>query len=709
MPNLIALILAPFFLYFGNDSATRLPGTSIGYYQDKESVLTADEILDLNKFRKGTEEILNFGTSNSTYWLRFDIQNNSGEEEVFLLLEQPLLDIVEVYTVSGQDAVLLDVISKNKPFYSRKFPQINRVIGVPIPSGNKGTILLKVKSASPIVVPLKIGTQEQINRLNFKKELWLSLYIGIMAATIIYNLFIFFSIRDRNYLFYVVYVLLITLTQISLPGFTFKYFWPESTFLALHGPLIFSSLTGIAALEFIREFLHTREFAPRLSRGIPVLNLLFFSVIPLSLLGFRTEGFLLMQTTTVSASLFSLFISYRVYKLNYRPAKFFMLAWTVLLIGAVVFVMKDFELVPYNHFTTSALLIASALEALLLSFALADKINMLTREKEESQEQAMAAMAEIAKIGREQNIVLETKVNERTLALKQTNDELNKAMRELKEAESQLVESEKMASLGQLTAGIAHEINNPTNFVTANVNPLERDIRMIIRLFEEIELVATSDSSKEEKLARIQLLKDQLDYDYLRIEIDELIAGIREGSGRTAEIVKGLRNFSRLDEAALKKASINEGIDSTLVIINHMLEGHIKIIKEYRELPLVECYPGKLNQVFLNILTNGIQAIKTKFRNQPGGVFTISTFMNGDTVTILFKDNGIGMDEASRNKIFEPFFTTKEANEGIGLGMSIVYSIIRKHNGKITVRSKLGEGTEFDIEIPVFNDNKTEV
>lgn len=701
MPGFLLLILAPFFLYSGNDSPVQLPGTSLEYFEDTESTLDAGEVLALDSFHRVKKAIPNFDVSRSTWWFRFEIRNTSRSEEIFVMIEQPLLDLVEAYAVSGENTVLLDVISKQRPFFSRKHPMLNRVFRVAVSPGETQEVLLKIQSASPIVLPVKLGTMEQIASMNAKKELWLGIYSGIMLATVIYNLFIFISIRDRNYLIYVLYVLLISLTQTSLPGFTFKYLWPGAPFWALHGPLIFSCLTGIAALEFIKEFLHVREFTPRLAIGIPLFNGLFAIAIILSLAGFRAEGFLIMQTSTAAASLFSLFIAYKIYRLNYRPAKFFLLAWTILLIGAVIFVLKDFELVAYNHLTVSALLISSALETLLLSFALADKINMLRQEKEASQEQAMAAMAEIAKIGREQNIILETKVNERTLALKESNEELNKTLRELKEAESQLVESEKLASLGQLTAGIAHEINNPTNFVTSNVKPLRRDVAMLIQLFEEVEAVVVSPGSPAEKQSRILQLKEDVEYEYLKTEIDHLIAGIQEGSSRTAEIVKGLRNFSRLDEEVLKKTSLSEGIDSTLIILNHMLDRNIKIIKDYRAVPLVECYPGKMNQVFLNILTNGIQAIRARFPGEPGGTLSITTSTRENKVACIFRDNGIGMDKRTRDKIFEPFFTTKKANEGIGLGMSIVHNIIQKHEGKIKIRSNPGEGTEFCIEVPV--------
>lgn len=708
---LIVTSLIPFpgdRVYAGGDpSPQAVPGTQVWYLEDPESAYSAEEVLRSGGFRPGKTQILNFGISPSTWWFRMDITNTTGKSPLYLSVEQPLLDLVQVYLVSSQgtEASLLEEISRNLPYYSREVPQLDPVFRIPVDASETVTILLKVKSSTPIVLPLKAGTGEAVTHANFKKEQWLSIYIGIMLTTFIYNLFIFFSIGDRIYLYYVVCVLLVALTQTALTGFTFKYFWPENTFIAHHGPLLFSCLAGIAALEFIREFLHVKEFTPRLALGIPIFNAVFILAMILGLSGARMEGFFLMQCATVFAALYSLFVSYRIYRYNYRAARFFLLAWAILLIGAVVFVLKDFNLVPYNNLSTSALLISSALEALLLSFALADKINILRKEKQESQEQAMAAMAEIAKIGREQNIILETKVNERTLALKESNRELSKAIEELKEAESQLVASEKMASLGQLTAGIAHEINNPMNFVRSNIRPLERDIGIIIELLEKVEGVARSAASDEEKKALIQQIKAQADYDYLKSEINDLMQGILEGSTRTAEIVRELRNFSRIDEAELQKSSINNGIESTLVIVNHMFHRRIAIDKSYGDLPLIDCYPGKLNQVFLNIITNGVQAIHAKFGNQPGGVLTIRTAANGNTVSTLFKDNGVGMDKTTREKIFEPFFTTKRASQGTGLGMSIVYGIISKHQGKITVKSIPGEGTEFLIHLPVTQKN----
>lgn len=687
--------------YYPGHSPVSIPSNYLEVLEDKSATLSTAAVLRSNRFGKVENGIINMGTSESTFWFRFCIQNNTADSSILLSVEQPLLDVIEAYIVSGNEPQLIGVISKEKPFFARNRPHISNFFDISIPPGETRTVLLKIRSASQIIFQVKVGPEEQLIAMDLRKEIRLGIYFGIMLAMIAYNLFVFFSIRDKNYLWYVIYVTFITLTQTSLPGFTFKYFWPDNTWLALQEATLFSCLAGIAALQFIREFLHAKEITPRLARGIPVFSGIFLIALVLSLAGSRMWGFLLMQFTTMLASLYALFISFLIYRLGYRPAKFFLLAWSILFIGAIVFVLKDFDVLPYNTVTTSALLISSALETLLLSFALADKINMLRKEKEESQEQAMTAMAEIAAIRKEQNIVLETKVNERTLALKQSNEELNKALLELKEAESQLVESEKMASLGQLTAGIAHEINNPTNFVTSNVKPLKRDIDMIIGLLEQVEEVAFSSASEDEKRARILELKGMLDYDYLKTEVEYLVNGIKEGSNRIVEIIKGLRTFSRLDEDDLKKASVNDGIDSTLIIVNHMLNGCIKIVKNYARIPAIECYPGELNRVFLNVITNGLQAIKARFFGAPGGIFTVTTYSDDTSIVASFKDNGVGMDKATQSKIFEPFFTTKGVNEGIGLGMSIVYNIIQKHQGKIEIRSVPGEGTELNIILPI--------
>jgi len=273
-------------------------------------------------------------------------------------------------------------------------------------------------------------------------------------------------------------------------------------------------------------------------------------------------------------------------------------------------------------------------------------------------------------------------------------NELDKAHRDLQEAQLQLVQSEKMASLGQLTAGIAHEINNPINFVSANVNPLQRDLNDLLRLLRRYEEVDASDGVAA-KLAEIQQLREEIDVDYVIEEMGQLLKGIAEGAGRTTEIVRGLRNFSRVDESELKRADIHEGLDSTLVLLHSMYKGRIEIVKEYDALPDIECYPGQLNQVFMNLINNAVQAIPAE------GRVTVGTRRIGDLVEVTIADTGAGIPDAIRQKIFDPFFTTKEVGKGTGLGLSISIGIIQKHNGTIAVESEVGKGTTFIVTLPI--------
>ena len=203
------------------------------------------------------------------------------------------------------------------------------------------------------------------------------------------------------------------------------------------------------------------------------------------------------------------------------------------------------------------------------------------------------------------------------------------------------------------------------------------------------------------QIAKIESFKKQIDIVFVREEIKSLLSGIGEGARRTAEIIRSLKNFSRLDENDTKPVDLNEGIASTLVLVKNTFPDHLQVIKEFSELPLVECLPGKINQVFMNLITNAVQAIKSKEPKDEQGVLTIKTWQDGDNAKVSIKDSGTGMPDEVKAKIFEPFFTTKDVGEGTGLGLSIVFRIIENHNGNIDVITKLNQGTEFIITLPI--------
>ena len=297
----------------------------------------------------------------------------------------------------------------------------------------------------------------------------------------------------------------------------------------------------------------------------------------------------------------------------------------------------------------------------------------------------------------ETNQELEEKSKRLEKQKKQTekkNQQIESAMNKLKETQNQLVQAEKMASVGQLTAGIAHEINNPINFVTSNISPLKRDLDDIMKLLNMYN-GASEKSDPHDEFKNIKKFKDEIDYDFILQEIKQLLNGIEEGAKRTIEIVRGLRNFSRLDESDKKLSDINEGIDSTLLMLRNQLKNRIEVVKEFGSIPQILCYPGKLNQVFMNILNNASQSIEGE------GEIVISTTYGNKNVFISIKDSGKGMSKKIMDHIFEPFYTTKDVGKGTGLGLSISYGIVQEHNGKIDVKSELSKGTEFIITLPV--------
>ena len=294
--------------------------------------------------------------------------------------------------------------------------------------------------------------------------------------------------------------------------------------------------------------------------------------------------------------------------------------------------------------------------------------------------------------------VAESALRESESRLKEQASELETALRELKKTQAQLIQTEKMSSLGQLVAGIAHEINNPVNFIHGNVNYARNYITSLISLLNLYR------HYYPQPIEEIRHKSEEIDLDFILSDLPNVLKSMEVGTDRIAKIVLSLRSFSRLDEADRKPVDIHEGLENTLLILQHNLKEKvgspkIGIIKTYGDLPLVECYAGQLNQVFMNILTNAIDALP-KSIEQP--IIGIKTDLIGDRVVIAIADNGTGIDPEIQKHIFDPFFTTKPVGQGTGLGLAISYQIIvEKHGGTLQCFSELGKGTEFRIEIPL--------
>ncbi|WP_414624556.1 ATP-binding protein [Calothrix sp. CCY 0018] len=308
------------------------------------------------------------------------------------------------------------------------------------------------------------------------------------------------------------------------------------------------------------------------------------------------------------------------------------------------------------------------------------------------------------------NIALEKEILERKLIETKLNlqtQQLQETLLELQRTQAQMIHTEKMSGLGQMVAGVAHEINNPVSFVYSNLEPARQYARDFIELLELYQ------QEYSQPLQKIQNKIEEIDFDFIKEDFMKLLDSMEVGTERIYKIVLSLRNFSRLDEAEFKKVNIHDGIDSTLMILGNQLKAtsahsQIQVIKEYGDIPNVECYPSQLNQVFMNIIANAIDAFEEKLdsKKNNSNKITISTQkLDNNLIKIIIADNACGIPTEIHSKVFDPFFTTKEVGKGTGLGLSISYEIIiDKHGGKLSFDSVIELGTKFVIEIPITHE-----
>lgn len=271
--------------------------------------------------------------------------------------------------------------------------------------------------------------------------------------------------------------------------------------------------------------------------------------------------------------------------------------------------------------------------------------------------------------------------------LARRSDSLEKANEELKLAQSQIIQSSKLATIGQLAAGVAHEINNPLAFVASNSKSLEKYFKKILDFIGMLSERIDNDNYAE--------LKKSNNVDFIISDIEELLADNQEGLTRVRDIIADLKTFSRVDQAEMEKANLNDCIETTLKIAWNEIKYKVKLIKELSDIPSITCNVGQINQVLMNLIVNAAQAIETE------GEVTITTRVENSDIVLVIKDTGCGISPEDMEKIYDPFFTTKPVGMGTGLGLSITYGIIKDHDGTIELESEEGKGTAFTIRLPI--------
>jgi len=286
-------------------------------------------------------------------------------------------------------------------------------------------------------------------------------------------------------------------------------------------------------------------------------------------------------------------------------------------------------------------------------------------------------------------------LEQRNRALERDKAEQTALIEQLEQAQNQLLQAEKMASLGQLAAGVAHEINNPIGYINSNLTSLEKYTDELIRVMEVYQVMEPALEDHPELLQFVESVREDADLEYVKQDIRDLVQESQEGIGRVRKIVQDLKEFSHVDAAEWQSVDLRKGLDSTLNIVQNELKYKAEVVKEYGELPAVECIASQLNQVFMNLLVNAAHAIEER------GVITVRTGTRAEEVWVEIADTGKGIARQHLNRLFEPFFTTKPVGKGTGLGLSLSYAIVQKHGGRIEVESEVGKGTTFRVWLPL--------
>jgi two-component system NtrC family sensor kinase len=468
---------------------------------------------------------------------------------------------------------------------------------------------------------------------------------------------------------------------------------------------LFPSIAGIAAIEFIKNFLRTKDKVPLLNKVGTVLEFVFLLSICLLLFDLPIKSFKIMQTNTMLLSIYALYIGYKIMKLGYRPAKFFLLAWTILWIGAFIYVLKDYGILPYNNFTNYTLPAGSAIEVVLLSFALADRINILKEEKETAQAEELKQREENQEILLKQADTLKYKVKEATTELRNKNNKLEIAYRRIEAAEVELIQKEKISALGLMAAGTSHEFNNANTSIQLAVDVITLNTDLQEKYDHKIDGILSQASNLEPQLTDLETFKKEIEYNSIHGDIKDAIIKANKGLKKIAVNTKKLKDFSKIDNEGWVITNVNEDLINLSDLWKSNL-GAIKLNLDLNEqVPRLNCNAQMINDCFKSVLQNSIESIKEKSTPNEVGEISIKTGLIAACIVISFEDNGTGMTKEVQERAFDMYFTTKGAQK-TGTSLTVVKSTLIAHNGHIEINSKINIGTTINLIIPVENNNK---
>jgi signal transduction histidine kinase len=662
------------------------------FLRDEKGLLPIGELLhnsDSLRFSPIDGDVVSFGITQDVFWLKVNLRNET-RKNLLLKIGNNALSQVDVFEAVNGKIMQQFHSNVRQPFASRPVKDVDLVFPLQAPLHVTESVYIRVQHNRGTRFYLLTGTETAFYNEASTRNVLQGMYFGLMLLMMLYNLFIYFSLKDSSYLYYVLYIFLMGLFNASVSGYGFQFLWPRWPLVNEYEDLL-SAFVCISGILFTMNFLNTKRTVPFFHAMLLCFLAALIIITGLVVAGFFVLASLAVEIASLLLALLFFATAYRALRNGYKPARFFLLAWSLLLVCVIIFVLKDFNLLPKNAFTDNALQIGSAAEALLLSLALANKINVYKHEKQEAQLAALQSLEENRKLITEQNVLLEKKVAERTGELTRSNNDLSAALQNLQQTQAQLVQREKMASLGELTAGIAHEIQNPLNFVN---NFAECNAELLAELKDEI---LAGNEEQAVALAK-NLLENEERILHHGKRADSIVRSMLQhttnsGGKETIDLNAITEEYLRISYLGVRSRDKDFQV--------HLVTKFDKGISE------ISAAPQELGRVLLNLYNNAFYAVQEKKKQLDGSfepTVSVTTVRAGRRVEIRVKDNGTGIPPQVLEKIFQPFFTTKPTGEGTGLGLSLSYDIITKgHAGELSVESKEGEGAEFTIQLPVIN------
>ena len=700
----LLFLLLPIMVGCGSGPSRTVDALILESFRDPTGMVRPEQVhLKATSVERLDGDRPNLGSTGDAVWIRVSGWQGAPRN-VRVVLDNPTLDSIDVFTLDGP-RVLSSLRS------GAAYGRVEDLIPTfSLPLNESHELWFRVRSTKPVLLPFTLTQVDRVEVLRERRDLAVALYTGLVLGILIYNLFLAFSTGQRAYFSYIFVVLTVGLVQWGFNGYD-RLLWGAFPWLAMNGLTVTGAFSGLAALVFARHFLEVRRYTPKWDRLIQALLLVYAAALVTALIGLPMVAYNLVNLGALSAPAM-LVLSVVSWRKGNSSAPWYFVAWLIFLVAVTMQALRDFGVLASTPMTATFMPIGTVLEMLLLSFALGNRINVLKRSSDEANAKALAASLENERIVKEQNAELEARVRQRTVALAEANEGLTSALDDLKGAQDQLIQNEKLASLGQMTAGIAHELNNPINYVQSNATSLRRDLEELIEIIEAhaAALASLSEGAPgaHEMVNRARERARSLDLKFLVEESRQLIQGILDGADRTARIVGGLRVFGRMDGDQLVEASLAELLEASITVLGDRARNKARIEIDFDvDVPALWCQSGKLSQVFMNIIVNAVQATESRWPESEDRLVEVQlkglTGDGAETVAleVRIRDNGTGMDEVTRQRIFDPFYTTKDIGKGTGLGLSIVKGILDDHNAEVSVESTPEVGTCFILRFPL--------